>query len=321
MTFLQPGNNQEIFEDKNLKDMYPQYKEHFFVASSEAMREVSYKLDQYAGRKHPVLIIGPGGSGRHATALELHKRGIQKGPQSYFRHFSCIGLSEKITDGILFGEDSHKGLLFLGPKYTLFIKGLDKWSLEFQRKFLDIYNKEMDKDTLSRIVLSADKSAFVEEEKKSWISQELLSILKPYVISLPNLSDRKSDIEILMQAFLKRNDFEGRLSSDALKMLQNHNWLGNLTTLRNVCYKISILCSDKKVLKKEDLINTLNFVDGKELSEMVYDPKLSLDQYINQCIQQSLDHFKSKKESAKALGISVKTIYNKIKSGAVVFTD
>ena len=102
-----------------------------------------------------------------------------------------------------------------------------------------------------------------------------------------------------------------------MQVLENYSWKGNIKELKNICFQIAILHSDKEIITESEVEKLIQVEAPSLLNILHYDPQLSLEKLVNYYIQLSLDHFHCKKESAKALGISVKTIYNKIQKGSV----
>ena len=84
-------------------------------------------------------------------------------------------------------------------------------------------------------------------------SQELFNLLSENLLILPLLSERREDIPAFISLFNEKNGFKGRLSYDALQLLQSHSWNGNIPELKNACLQMSILYAEKDLINKEDL--------------------------------------------------------------------
>lgn len=134
---------------------------------------------------------------------------------------------------------------------------------------------------------------------------------------MPELSERREDIPDLFAHFLREEGFLGEADSEALQILQSANWSGQADELKSLAQKLCARSDGRGSIQASDLPSRL-----KELSEAApdyikYDPEVSLESLKNQYIKLALQHWQCKKRAAKALGISVKTIYNKETLGAL----
>ena len=319
MTFLQAGQNQVGFEaqDKELGVEVTDYQS-VFISESPVMKRIHNKIKDLAFLSSPVLILGAGGTGRSSVAYEIFNE--NKGSHSkLFIKLICYGLSPNVIEKKLFGDNEEQGLLSCGASSTLFIKGLESWPPFLQNKVLFYLLERKDKETQPRLICSAGEK-FSDMVKDNSFSAELFEVLSQNLLIMPSLPERLEDIPFFIFLFNKQNDFKGYITHSALKVLENHSWTGNIMELKNVCLQMSILHAGKEFVDEKDL--SLIIQKDQPIEKIIkYSPKLSLEDLINGYIQMSLDHFQSKKRSAKALGISVKTIYNKIKTGRVVFSD
>lgn len=320
MTFLQAGQNQVNFDDQ-----YGDFQtdtssiESTFVSESPVMQVVYDKIQELARSSSPVLILGAKGTGRTAVAREIFNS-TDKTSSKRFAKFVCYGLSPAMIESQLFGNAKNSGLLSRGKDSTLFIKGIECLDSFLQNKLLSYLSDYKNKDQLSRLIFSAEEN-LSKKVKEDEFSQELFEVLSHNLLILPSLSERKEDIPYLISLFNKQNNFKGHISDNALELLKSLTWKENIKELKNVCLQVSILYTDKDFIDEEDLSMIINKKSQPVEELMKYDPNLLLEDIVNGYIQLSLNHFQSKKDSAKALGVSVKTIYNKIKTGCVVFSE
>lgn len=319
MTFLQAGQHQVGFEDQD-KDIQLDTTDvpFVFISESSVMKKIHNKIKNMAFLSSPVLILGSSGTGKNSVAYEIFNK--DRGSHSKrFIKCVCYGLSPNVIEKKLFGDNGEKGLLSCGANSTLFIKGLELWPPFLQNKILLYLLENKDRENRPRLICSAGER-FSDMVKDNSFSSELFEILSQNLLILPSLPERLEDIPFFISLFNRQNDFKGYITHSALKVLENYSWPGNITGLKNACLQMSILYAGKEFVDEKDL--SIIIQEDQPIEKVVkYNPKLSLEDLINNYIQMSLDHFQSKKRSAKALGISVKTIYNKIKTGRVVFPD
>ena len=317
---LQSGENQVFFEEqkKHLKseDEWP----YFFIAESPVMKNIYKKVKDLAYESSSVLILGARGTGCRTVAHQIFYENKYNN-SNQFIELSCYGLAHNLIDKKLFGAEAFSpGLLSIGSENTLFIKGLELWTSFLQNKLLSYLLDNKNSSHLPRLICYGT-DALSKKVQEGSFSQELFNLLSESLLILPLLSERKEDIPLFISFFNKKNGFKGHLSPGAFQLLRSHSWYGNIPELKNTCLQISILYAEKDIITKENL--SLIIKDSIfETTNIQYNPNISLEEMINRYIELSIEHFKSKTESAKALGISVKTIYNKIKSGDIVpFSD
>ena len=319
MTFLQVGKNQVGFEDQHMNFQTQIETESIFISESPIMKIIHEKIKQLAYESSSVLILGARGTGRTTTAYRI----FNENPDNSSKHFVklvCYGLDQSEIENKLFGDNRESGFLSRGTENTLFIKGVEHLGLSLQDKLLSYLLDYKNRKTLPRLIYSAGEK-LSEQTKEVNFSQELFEVLSQNLLILPSLSERVEDIPLLVSLFNKQNNFKGHITNNALKTLELHSWQGNIKELQNVCRQILILYKDKDFIDERDISIIVRKTYQVPEKNIKYNPKLSLEDMVNCYIQMSLEHFQSKKKSAKALGISVKTIYNKIKTGCVVYSE
>ena len=318
MIFLQTGRHQVGFGESCKKDSIDRNLSFFFISKSPVMKKIHEKIKGLALSQAPVLILGARGTGRTATALELFNGSEHNGSKQFIK-LVCYGLCQDTIEKQLFGENNEgRGLLQGGSGKTLFIKGIECFSLPLQKRFLSCLMDSQKGKVLPRFILSSsDKLS--EKIHSAQFCQDLFKILSKNLLILPSLSERSEDIPFLVSLFNSQNGFKGYMTDGALKALKFYCWEENIKQLKNICLQLSILYPDKEFITEED-VSAISQKNVSIKTTIRYNPNLSLEDIVNYYIQMSLDHFKSKQKSAKALGISVKTIYNKIKTGHVVFS-
>ncbi len=153
------------------------------------------------------------------------------------------------------------------------------------------------------------------EVKKGTFREDLFFRINIVQISLPPLRERKEDIPLLVEHFLKMhgiNAIEKKICPEALECLMNYNWSGNIRELKNLIENLVILTDGEKI----GVCNLPEEIRGHvEAKEHRLDGNISLNDLERQHIINTLSKMNGNKtRGAEALGISLKTLYNKIKS-------
>ena len=312
MIWLKAGN-QEFFNKKGEKDN----REQTLIADSPVMKAFLEQIKQIAQLSSPVLLLGENGTGRKMIAREVFNNSINK--NQFFLSLNCYGMDDRLIESKLFGSNKkgeEQGLLHYAEGNTLFIEGIETLSLSLQEKLLKaVQSFESLKNTKRiRLICSSD-SNLPKKVEEAYFREDFFYYLSKNLLIVPSLKERLEDIPGLVSHFLKESSFTGVLTEKALLSLQSHSWKGNVRELKNICFQIATLCKNKTV-RPEDI--PISHSGKEDISLFItYNPKIKLEDLINFYILESLKHFKSKKKSARSLGISVKTIYNKIKSGTI----
>ncbi len=222
------------------------------IGSSNSMIQLKQSILKVAPTSSRVLITGPNGSGKKLVAKLIHEKSKRKNQP--FIVFSAAGMSEEKAHLELFGEESRDvfsqprkvGVLELAHMGTLFIDEVADLPLNVQSKILNFLQnqsfarnggKNMVKLDV-RIISSTGKN-LKHEIEISRFREDLLYRLNVIQIEIPPLTERKEDIQTLVEFFINYfHEYSGfplqKLSSDAILALQNYSWPGNIRQLRNV---------------------------------------------------------------------------------------
>ncbi|MBO4434238.1 MAG: sigma-54-dependent Fis family transcriptional regulator [Bacteroidales bacterium] len=230
------------------------------VGSSEGMEHVRKMIEKVAPTDASVMIMGPNGSGKELVARNLHQQS-QRSMMPYVE-VNCAAIPSELIESELFGHEKgsftsaikqHKGKFEQADGGTLFLDEIGDMSLAAQAKVLRVLQERKisrvgsDKDiTVNVRVVSATNKNIPEEIAAGRFREDLYHRLSVIVIKVPSLDERKDDIPELIEFFrdqiasetaMPRKDF----SPEAVKLLVEKSWTGNIRELRNVVERLLIL--------------------------------------------------------------------------------
>ena len=323
----------ELKENVNLLREQLGKLDHFgpLLGASPAMQEVYDLMARVAPTDVTVLLTGESGTGKELVAQTLHMLSRRrKGP---FLPLNCGAISPNLIESELFGHERgsftganrlHRGYFERAAEGTLFLDEITEMPIELQVKLLRVVetgtflriggDREVATDV--RVVAAANRPP-EEAAAEGKLRPDLLYRLMAFPIYLPPLRDRVADIELLAHHFLEiLNAAKGsnkRFDSAALERLRTYTWPGNVRELKNVVQRAFIMSDDHigpECLPQEVLGPAA--VAGPYLHIRVGTPLAEVEQRL---ILATLDHYRqSKNKTARALGISLKTLYNRLHS-------
>jgi DNA-binding NtrC family response regulator len=300
------------------------------VGASPAMRKVMDLVEKVAPSKASVVITGQSGTGKEMVARAIHQLSPRK--DKPFIAINCSAIPAGLMESEMFGHERgaftgadqrRLGSWELADGGTLFLDEVGEIPIELQAKFLRVLEEER----LRRLggkseiavdvrVISATNRDLKEEIKAGRFREDLYFRLNVFHIPLAPLKERREDIGLLVQHFMDRFSREGGkrtqgISPQALKLLQDYAWPGNIRELRNTLERGVILCG-AGVIDVEHL--PAEFATGGGESAYLKLPfGLPLREVEKEYILNSLSRLQNNKaRTAQALGISEKTLYNKL---------
>jgi two-component system nitrogen regulation response regulator NtrX len=258
-----------VEETKVLRKKLNNIKGSDIIGNSESIQKVKDIIAKVAPTDARVLITGGNGSGKELVARQIHL-------QSNRSHLplvevNCAAIPSELIESELFGHEKgaftsaikqRKGKFEQADGGTLFLDEIGDMSLPAQAKVLRALQEnkiarvggEKEVDVNVRVIAATNKN-LKEEIEKGNFREDLYHRLSVIVIQNPSLNDRKEDIPLLTEHFLKNiaNDHGNapkQIESDAVKALQEINWTGNIREFRNVLERLVIL-SDKTITLKD----------------------------------------------------------------------
>lgn len=234
------------------------------VGESPALIMVKDMIDKVAPTDARVLIVGANGTGKELVARNLH----QKSPRSSspYVEVNCAAIPSELIESELFGHEKgaftsaikqHKGKFEQADGGTLFLDEIGDMSLAAQAKVLRVLQEKKlsrvgsDKDIIVDVrVVAATNKNLKEEIAEGRFREDLYHRLSVIVINMPTLDDRKSDIPLLVDYFIEQICSETgmpprEVDQDAMNLLLDKAWTGNIRELRNVVERLLILSGSR----------------------------------------------------------------------------
>lgn len=249
------------------------------IGSSQKMTVLKEQIDMAAQSNSRVLIMGESGSGKELASRLLHENSKRAGKP--FIEVNCAAIPQELIESELFGHEKgsftgaferKKGKFELADEGTLFLDEVGDMSLSAQSKVLRVIEtQEFQRVGGSRnikvdvrIIVATNKD-LREEVKKGNFREDLLYRLDVIPIIVPPLRERKDDIPSLVEYFLEYFASEygqklKKITPEAIKMLETHDWPGNIRELRNVIERLVIMTPP-------DTINARNLVVAEPTKE------------------------------------------------------
>lgn len=300
-----------------------------FIGESRAMKDVFGLIEKVSPEKSSVIVTGQSGTGKEMVARTIHELSPRsKGP---FVAINCSAIAPTLMESELFGHERgaftgasqrRLGCFELADGGTLFLDEIGEIPSELQAKFLRVLEEEKvrrvggkEETRINVRVLAATNRDLKTRIKTGEFREDLYYRLNVFQIHLPALCDRPEDIPALVELFVRRfaSDASKRIpgvSEPALKLLMNYRWPGNIRELRNCIERAVILCDGSKI-SEEHLPAEVRELEGVAALRLPLEMKLRdvSRAYIEAVLVRCGGN---KTRTAQALGISEKTLYNKL---------
>lgn len=294
------------------------------LGNSKVLKQAILLAERVAVMDTTVLLLGETGTGKEVFAQAIHYESPRK--QKPFVALNCSGFSPELLESELFGykagaftgaNKDKKGLLEEANGGTLFLDEIGEMNLDLQAKLLRVLENQtfikLGATATSQVnvrILAATNRDLKEQAEAGLFRLDLYYRLSVFVIPLPALRERRTDIGLLANYYLK--DFAKKVNRPMLKMdgelisiLANHSWKGNVRELKNVMERLVILANGDS-LDSSQLPN--EFFTAASVSN-----SFDLQTVEKQHIQKILLHTKGNKtETARLLNIGLTTLYRKI---------
>lgn len=293
------------------------------IGKSEAMKKVFETLERLKESDCRVLLTGESGTGKEVIARAIHRMSPRRDEK--FFAVNCAALTETLLESELFGHEkgaftgaitSKKGLFELADRGTLYLDEIADTSLAFQAKLLRaVEENELQRvggtkplKTDVRVIASTNKDLEKEIAKGSF-REDLFYRLCVVHIHLPPLRERKEDIPLLVDHFLKRLSLKMAkkvkgASKKAMDALLAYDWPGNIRELENALERGAIM-APSDLICPEDL--PLKTDDGRRVSKLN-----TLEELEKELIERTLVQCNwNKSLAAKRIGIGRRTLYDK----------
>lgn len=304
----------EIHVSKGLEDNSQ------LIGLSKNFLEVVQMAKKIASQDFPVLMEGAHGVGKKILAKKIHTWSGRKGGCVIA---SCSALNEAQLDRELF---SSKGLLVQANGGTLIIDDIANTTAHIQTKLLRalVAGEMIAIDTEEKIALNVRMIATSKVELKKLVEEgkfkeELFYRLNTIALRIPSLRDRQEDVKVMAEFFLNHGKSQAKiLTSGAIEKLTSYFWPGNAHELKNIMERTYIL-TDGQYIEAAHLPEFAVEVKVEKVEAPVKYVEFTLFDLEKKHIIDTLDHLNGNKtRAAKALGITVKTLYNKLHSYGLI---
>jgi DNA-binding NtrC family response regulator len=302
------------------------------IGKSPAMQRMFSTLSMVAPTDATVLITGESGTGKELIANALHQHSRRRNLP--FIKLNCAALHENLLESELFGHEAgaftgasgrRKGRFELANKGTLFLDEIGDMSLQTQAKILRVIQEgEFERlggaETIKVDVrlLAATHRNLEEMIDNGSFRQDLYFRLSVVPVNLPPLRERGIDIPELAQFFLGRFAEKNRkdikdFHPEALNLLMQYEWPGNIRELENTIERAVILCLAEQITPQDLPLHLLS-EEVRELREGDSQGGFTLRDMEREVIRSTLEKTgNNKSRAAKQLGVARQTLLNKIK--------
>ena len=322
---------------REVKVLRRQLREHgafgSLIGSSPAMRRVYTIMEQAAPTAASVLISGESGTGKELVAQTIH----QLSPRAACPYVpvNCAAIPETLLESELFGHEKgaftgalerRAGCFELADRGTLFLDEVAEMTSATQAKLLRVLQERRfrkvggrQEQTVDVRIIAATNVEPADAVKRGKLRDDLYYRLNVFALALPPLRERREDLSLLIQSFV--SEFNSRLGKfvvavepQVMKVFENYAWPGNVRELRNVIERATILAKGE-------------FIEAKHLPPSVLEagrteptrrtlalaPGTTVEEAERQLIVLTLEHTRDNKtRAAEILGISLKTLHNKL---------
>ena len=299
------------------------------ISCSRSMKKVFGKASLAAKSDAQIFLIGETGTGKGLLARAIHEHSDRK--NKHMIPVNCGAIPKELIEAELFGYkkgaftgavQSNPGIFVAANKGTVFLDEIGEMTKELQVRLLTVleeskvrpigHTEETPIDV--RIIAASNRS--LEELKETYLREDLYYRLAVIVIEIPPLRERKEDIPLLLEHFIKifnqkysRNIEE--VSEGVLEAFYEHPFPGNIRELENLIEGIIAVSPPKKnIITVKDLKANTAFQNGRHSGPSPLSLKEIEESTLKQAIEESQGN---KTDAARMLGVSRNTLYRKLK--------
>lgn len=302
------------------------------IGRSKSMQQVFDILQVVSDAKASILIQGQSGTGKEVIAKAIHYNSSRR--TKPFVKTNCAALPDGLVESELFGHEKGaftgaikrtRGRFELADGGTLLLDEISEMSTHLQAKLLRVlqeksFEKVGNPETVEvdvRIITTTNRD-LKDAVEKGEFREDLYYRLNVVPIYLPALKERKDDIPLLVEHFIKQSAEENNrpqpsISEEAMQLLMNHDWPGNVRELENTIERAVVICTDEKI-KPKHFLNFNGFSLKTDFIEPINGDTKNLSEIEKKIILKVLhENNGNRTHSANELGISVRTLRNKIR--------
>jgi transcriptional regulator with PAS, ATPase and Fis domain len=246
----------------------PEADAKLFIGNSPRVRQILSRIEKMSDQRWPVLILGETGTGKEVIARLIHSRGNG----GHFVVIDCSAIPAQLMESELFGHVkgaftgaaiAKTGLIEIANGGTAFFDEIGEMPLELQAKLLRVLQEKefrpvgatQPRRSDFRIIAATNRD-LAEESDKGSFRRDLYFRLKVITLRLPALRERREDIPLLAEYFLRRYGRSHLLSEQVLTTLMEYDWPGNVRELEN-CVQHMVAVNAGPVLGLSDMPSTV----------------------------------------------------------------
>ena len=319
--------NKRLRENLKIKNRFEE-----MIGKSDVLKQIYETIDQVVESDATVLITGESGTGKELVARAIHQQSGRR--ERPFITINCGALPETLFESEVFGYEkgaftgavsSKAGRFELADGGILFLDEIGELNLKNQVDFLRVLEtKEFRRIGGTKLIhvdvrfIAATNRNLLQAIENKTFREDLYYRLNVVPIHLPPLRERKEDIPLLVEFFLREftsnyHRDEKIVSPDFLRLLIHYAWPGNIRQLKNVIERVVIMVRDK-ILLPEHLPVEIQEHAEKEKTMMISLGK-HLEEIEKEVIQKTLSEITHHREkAAKILGISLRALHYKIRN-------
>jgi DNA-binding NtrC family response regulator len=309
------------------------------VGTSPQMQQVFNTIQQVAPSKAAILVVGESGTGKELVARAVHQLSSRRGAP--FVAVNCAAMPETLMESELFGHEKgaftgalerRAGCFELAQHGTLLLDELSEMPSGTQAKLLRVLEDSRFRRLGGKSEISVDVRVIAatnrvvdEALKKGDLREDLYYRLNVFQITLPPLRQRLSDLPVLIETLVAHLNRKHAcnvtyVNPDVMEAFRKYSWPGNVRELRNVLER-AVIMAGEGAIQMAHLPYDFGVSVGSRPPAQIFEPEnvrlpvgTSVSEAERALIQLTLQHTKNNKtRAAEILGISLKTLFNKLK--------
>jgi transcriptional regulator with PAS, ATPase and Fis domain len=318
----------------------------FIIGQHPLIQKIHTLIKKVTATDATVLIMGESGTGKELVARAVH--GLSPRADRPFIPVNCGAIPAELLESEIFGHErgaftgaigARAGMFQLANGGTIFLDEVGEMNPRLQVKLLRVLQdreiRPVGSDRTTKVdvrVIAATNKDLAQEVERGGFREDLFYRLQVIPIIMPPLRERRSDIPLLVEHFLekqnrKRPDHPVQISDETMVHLWEYDWPGNVRELENLLERMVILSEDSLIRVEHLPSNIRSFISEKRipkptLSENGLDLNSAVEEFENRLIEEALRRTKGNKQAAaRLLGLKRTTLVAKLRrrKGGVPF--